>query len=88
MGYTGRFPRKPDISSTCYAMDYFGLKPKECIYVGDTDVDMKTGKKARAYTVGVLWGFRERKELEENGADLIISDPLELLKVWENSRKK
>ena len=87
VGYTGQFLRKPDISGTRYAMDSFGLQAKECIYVGDTDVDMKTGKEAGAYTVGVLWGFRERKELVENGADLIISDPLELLKVWENGRK-
>ncbi len=39
---------------------------------------MKTGKSAGMYTVGVLWGFRNRKELEENGADAIIEKPKEL----------
>lgn len=82
VGFSERFPRKPDSTSTRYAMDYFQLKPEECIYVGDTNVDMKTGKGAGAYTVGVLWGFRDRKELEENGADIIISNPIELLDVW------
>ena len=43
--------------------------------------DMKTGKGAGFYTVGVLWGFREREELEENGADIIVSHPSEILKL-------
>ena len=40
---------------------------------------MKTGKSAGAFTVGALWGFRDRKELEEGHADAIISHPLQLL---------
>lgn len=87
VGFSERFPRKPDPASTRYAMDYFQLKPEECIYVGDTNVDMITGKGAGAYTVGVLWGFRDRQELEENGADLIISKPLELVDVWKQGRE-
>ena len=42
-------------------------------------MDMKTGRAAGIFTVGVLWGFRDRKELVENGADAVISKPLELL---------
>ena len=40
---------------------------------------MKTGKGANAFTVGVLWGFRDRDELEKNHADVIIENPLQLL---------
>ena len=40
---------------------------------------MKTGKSAGAFTIGALWGFREREELEQNHADAIIEHPLELL---------
>lgn len=86
VGFSERFPRKPDPASTKYAMEYFQLKPEECIYVGDTNVDMKTGKGAGVYTVGVLWGFRDRHELEENGADLIVSRPLELIELWKQGR--
>ena len=42
---------------------------------------MQTGKAAGMYTVGVLWGFRDRRELEENHADQIISSPEELLDI-------
>ena len=41
---------------------------------------MKTGKSTGAFTLGALWGFRERKELEEGGADAIIERPEELLR--------
>ena len=51
----------------------------EIVYVGDTDTDMKTGKSAGALTVGVLWGFRDREELQKNHADIIIEYPDELL---------
>ena len=55
------------------------------MYVGDTNTDMKTGKAAGMYTIGVLWGFRERKELEENHADEIIDRPEKLLKIQEEN---
>ena len=52
----------------------------EVVYVGDTGVDMETGKAFGANrTVGVLWGFRKREELERAGADRIIFAPSELL---------
>ena len=35
------------------------------------------------YTVGVLWGFREEKELRDNGADAIIAEPLEALRIMD-----
>lgn len=60
----------------------------ECVYVGDTSVDMKTGKSAGAYTVGVLWGFRDRRELEENGADVIVNTPLEILEIINSQNNK
>lgn len=72
---------KPEPEGVFQIIDELGLNKEECIYIGDTSTDMKTGKSAGLYTVGVLWGFRKRDELEENGADVIISHPSELLKV-------
>lgn len=72
---------KPDPEGVFQIIDELNLKKEECIYIGDTSTDMKTGKNASLYTVGVLWGFRKRDELEENGADAIISHPLELLEI-------
>ena len=55
------------------------MTSEELLYLGDTATDMNTGKSAGAFTVGALWGFRDRKELEESHADAIIAHPLELL---------
>jgi phosphoglycolate phosphatase len=71
---------KPSPEGAFQILEQFGLDASDVVYLGDTATDMKTGKNAGFFTVGALWGFRERKELEESGADAIISHPLELLR--------
>lgn len=75
--------KKPDPSGALKIAKKLQVEPSECMYVGDTNTDMKTGKAAGMYTIGVLWGFRDRKELEENHADEIIDHPKALLKIQE-----
>lgn len=72
-------PIKPDPAAVTQIMDELGVTPEECLYFGDTGTDMKTGKNAGIYTVGVLWGFRGKEELLENGADITIAHPSELV---------
>jgi len=69
---------KPDPTAVLSVMEKFGIAREECIYVGDTSTDMQTGKNAGMYTVGVLWGFRDREELISNGADVIIEKTSDL----------
>lgn len=71
---------KPSPEGAFQILEQLALNPDDVLYLGDTATDMKTGKGAGAFTVGALWGFRDRKELEEAGADAIIEHPLELLK--------
>lgn len=70
---------KPSPEGVFQILEQLGLTADDILYLGDTSTDMKTGKSAGAFTVGALWGFREREELEENHADAIIDYPLELL---------
>ena len=70
---------KPSPEGVFQILESLQLTADEILYLGDTATDMKTGKAAGAFTIGALWGFRERKELEEGGADVIISHPLEVL---------
>ena len=51
------------------------------MYIGDTNVDMMTGNRAGAFTVGVLWGFRTREELVENHAHALAEQPKDLLRL-------
>ncbi|MCR5527087.1 MAG: HAD family hydrolase [Lachnospiraceae bacterium] len=71
------YPKKPAPDGALAIAEALGVKPEECIYLGDTNTDMQTGKAAGMFTIGVLWGFRTRQELEANHADAIIENPLE-----------
>lgn len=73
--------RKPAPDGAWKIAEAFQVEPEKFMYVGDTNTDMQTGKAAGMYTIGVLWGFRDRKELEENHADQIICRPQELLEI-------
>ena len=72
-------PHKPDREAALQIARAWGLEPGRVLYAGDTDADMLTGRGAGMHTVGVLWGFRSREELERTGASLTIRQPQELL---------
>ena len=72
-------PRKPDPSAALDIADRLGAEIAETAYIGDSEVDAATGKNAGLKTIGVLWGFRDRKTLETAGADHLIERPEELL---------
>lgn len=77
---------KPCTDGLMYIIDKLSLKKEECLYIGDTSTDMKTGKNGGVFTIGVLWGFRKRDELEREGADAIVSHPSEILRIIEKNK--
>ena len=81
LGQMDSYPRKPDPTGALRLAEKMQVSPDRCIFVGDTNTDMKTGKNAGMYTIGVLWGFRDREELEKAGADIIVSAPAEILDI-------
>ena len=80
VGHKEGIPKKPDPTSTLLAANKLGIKVEQCIYVGDTNVDMKNGLGANMFTIGVLWGFRDRMELEAFHPQAIIEKPKEIMK--------
>lgn len=72
-------PTKPDPTLLHKLMDRLGATQEDTLFVGDSNVDIRTAKNGGLTGCGVLWGFRSRKELEEAGADVIVSTPQELL---------
>lgn len=83
LGQSDAIRRKPAPDGPLMIAGKFGVRPEECMYVGDTSTDMKTGKAAEMFTVGALWGFRDREELNANGADLVAEHPTDLVKISE-----
>ena len=81
VGATADLPKKPDPHGALEVARRLGLPPKAILYVGDSDIDMKTANAAGMYAVGALWGFRTADELIKNGAKVLIRKPLELLEL-------
>ena len=78
-GHREGYPVKPDPKAALEIADELAVPPERWLYVGDTDVDMQTGKRAGFFTVGVAWGFRSVSEMQAAGADAIIDRPTQLL---------
>ena len=77
-GYTGDIPLKPDPTGALKVAKELGLGVDEIVFVGDTATDIETANACEMTSVGVLWGFRDARELSAAGATHIISHPAEL----------
>jgi len=66
LGETPDCPRKPAADMICKAMTAIGADA--CVYVGDSEVDVITANNAGIPCLSVLWGFRDREDMEAAGA--------------------
>lgn len=71
---------KPAPDMVYKAMHLMGAEVSDCIYVGDTDVDMETAKNSGMPCISVSWGYRSRKELEGYRAEMIADMPMDVLR--------
>lgn len=74
-------PVKPDPSIVFEILSVAKISKKNVLYVGDSGVDMETARRACVDSVGVTWGFRSVKELQQYYADTIIDSPEDILKL-------
>lgn len=72
------FPTKPDPAAAHEICRRLGVNPADAFFIGDTSVDIKTGKNGGFTSIGVLWGFRGKEELCRAGADFTVSHPKEI----------
>lgn len=81
IGESKNISKKPAPDIVFKALKELGSTADKSIYVGDSEVDIKTAENSGIICVGVSWGFRGRKILEQKGANYIIDTPQELLKI-------
>ncbi len=74
-------PKKPAPEGTLALMQAVGADPASTLYVGDSNVDVLTGKNAGLPCCGVLWGFRTEQELRDAGATYLAADTRQLKQV-------
>lgn len=73
LGQRDGVPHKPDPAGVHEIIKFLKAEKARGFYIGDTSVDIETGRNAGLVTIGVLWGFRTKDELEKSGADIIIT---------------
>ena len=81
MGSSEGVPKKPDPTGAKLLSEKIGIPGNQTVYFGDSGIDMKTAVSSGMVPVGVLWGFRDREELEATGAKYIIEKPLDILEM-------
>ena len=73
-------PTKPDPTAALFIAKSMGVKPDQCVFVGDSDVDVETSYRAGMSFIGVGWGYRDEITLRKAGASVIAADPRMLIK--------
>lgn len=72
-------PGKPDPAGVFEVMKELKSGKADTLYVGDSEVDILTGRNAGLKTLSCLWGFKTREFLIEKGAETLIEKPSEIL---------
>ncbi|MFL9829353.1 HAD family hydrolase [Flavobacterium sp. ST-87] len=80
-GLKSEATKKPNPEAAIRICHDLECTTEEVLYVGDSDIDMQTAKNAKMFAVGVTWGYRPEEELLSEGAQSIISHPLELIEL-------
>lgn len=82
IGVSDESERKPSPVNVYKALDRLGVTADECIYIGDSEVDVQTARNAGVKCIGVTWGFRDREELMREGADIIADSCEDILQFF------
>ena len=83
IGDDGEMPLKPDKAPLLKACKELHIGVEEAVMVGDTKTDLDAAKNAQMSSIGCLYGFRDKKELVEHGAEYLVEDGFALLRVLE-----
>jgi len=76
---TDGFPAKPEPDVLLKSLEAFGVRPGDCLFVGDSASDMEAGRRAGIATCAVTWGYGEPAELARHHPDFWIDAPHQLL---------
>ena len=82
IGCVDGVPTKPDPTTTFKALDAVGCTPKEAVFFGDSEVDMRTAKNAGIEAIGCSWGFRSFGVLFKENPSVIIDEPKYISKLF------
>ena len=83
IGESEEVRKKPEIDGVMKAIKELNSSIDNSIYIGDSDVDIKTAKNVGIPCISVLWGFRDKDFLIQNGGKLFAEKPKDIIKIIE-----
>lgn len=84
IGETPLFKKKPAPDMINYVLAKFNINKSECIYIGDSEVDIETCHNAQILGLFVTWGFRSKEDLINHQAKFLVNSPLEIIEYLKN----
>ncbi len=75
-------PKKPDPTVAGEILTELSVPPEKAVWIGDSDVDVRTAQNLGCKSIGASWGFRPAESLVNAGADVLIGEPLDILKIF------
>lgn len=86
LGEVEYFDRKPSPDGVNYLIEKMNVKKDECLYIGDSQVDIKTAENAGIRCVSVTWGFVPKEVLKEYNPIFTADDPREIIDLIEREK--
>ena len=81
IGEMENIAKKPEPDEVNEVLKILNIDRTKSIYIGDSEVDIQTAQNSKMKSIIVDWGFRDRKFLYEHGAEVIVSNPSEILNI-------
>lgn len=75
-------PRKPNPLVPSEILKSLSIKSNEAVWIGDSNVDIEAAHNLGCLGIGVTWGFRPLENLVSAGADIILNNPKDILKIF------
>jgi phosphoglycolate phosphatase len=79
IGDTAERRKKPAPDNVLEALRQLDAEPEQALYVGDSDIDVRTAIDSGLDFIGVSWGYRPREQLYGEGAELVVDRPADVL---------
>ena len=88
LGEVEHFERKPAPDGGEYLLEKMNVKKEECVYIGDSQVDIHTAKNLGMRSISVCWGFAKREVLLENEPEIMVNTPYEIIDLIQTWNRK
>ena len=88
LGATDNLPKKPDTAMADKILSELAISADECIWIGDSSVDIESAKNLGCKSIAVTWGFRSAESLLVCAPDYIANSPKEIFDILKKIKNK